>query len=328
MDLNVEARCAIWIFLAAAISLLFLQVPNGCGKCGEDCGFPYLFHAPEKLGLHVTRYNGAETTKLHHVVITADGHVIDANNTGYVQGAPPCFPSKGCVAASYSRAYRRVPSSRHFNRVLSLAGHWQQGTWHFLHESLAMIRLHGHTTTMLPIKKNMVIHVAETNAWVLAWLAVCGISAETGYTIVDGTIAAKVAIFPKLGACGQVDVHVSNTPWRFFLSNCNSRVNGYQIRYDHHIQSCVKSDDARDSCFSFVGGTQKQREKFAAFASIQGRIRRCEANPTEKYYRTLFKFLPPAGTKRKRANNTPHQQFGGSGPKTMQYNLGGAALAD
>ena len=41
-----------------------------------------------------------------------------------------------------------------------------------------------------------------------------------------------------------VDVHVSNTPWRFFLSNCNSRVNGYQIRYDHHIQSCLKSDDA------------------------------------------------------------------------------------
>ena len=41
-----------------------------------------------------------------------------------------------------------------------------------------------------------------------------------------------------------VDVHVSNTPWRFFLSNCNSRGNGYQIRYDHHIQSCLKSDDA------------------------------------------------------------------------------------
>eukprot|EP00039_Didymoeca_costata_P015531 m.267018 g.267018 ORF g.267018 m.267018 type:complete len:382 (+) comp16241_c0_seq2:209-1354(+) len=156
--------------------------------------------------------NGADVVKLHDVVIDKLGHIWPMNDTQassyYITGAPLCYGCEKQPNEKYNctqiqrfcRSYHQV-----HDHVISFSGYWQNGVWHFLFESLSPIQINGiGENTLLPLPHNSTVHVHEMTEWVLGWLDFMGINRANGYNIVHGTIAAKTAVFPRLGRCGGV----------------------------------------------------------------------------------------------------------------------------
>ena len=112
----------------------------------------------------------------------------------YVNGAPPCLADPSVDGAAFNAGV--LSAMPVHTKVISFAGKWQDGVWHFLFEALSNIE------PLLPIPADVVVHVAQKNAWALQWLHLLGVGAEFGHTVVDRDVRADTAFFPKLGNCG------------------------------------------------------------------------------------------------------------------------------
>ena len=65
-----------------------------------------------------------------------------------------------------------------------------------------------------------------------------------------------------------------------------------QVTLRANLMVCVgDATHLRDLMYLFADGTTRRRQQFATLASVEGRIRRCEPNPTEKFYRYLYEFV-------------------------------------
>jgi len=130
-------------------------------------------------------------------------HQADVVHNQYVNGAVPCLVDAsdqdknlfdaGVISTLMRGAVSTVPV---YPKVISFAGMWQEGVWHFLFEALSNV------APLLPIPTDVVVHVAKKTEWLLEWLNLVGVGEDFGHTIVDGSVRASTAMFPKLGACG------------------------------------------------------------------------------------------------------------------------------
>ena len=184
----------------------------------------------------VVALNGADVVKLHDVIIEPTGRIwkrphhanpegpktaepangLTAFTEHFLNGADPCFGHDEPMSPSTKQAAEklagRFPESAH-DHLISFAGYWQYGVWHFLFEATSAMQ-YGPTTEasnstpptlLLPIPVGTVVHVAERNNWILQWLDLMGISEARGHTIVDGTVSARTAVFPRMGSCGGLN---------------------------------------------------------------------------------------------------------------------------
>ena len=82
---------------------------------------------------------------------------------------------------------------KNYEIVVSLAGMWSWGSWHFPCESLCALMSKD-------IPHNAKIHVSQDTGYVRAWLREAGISRDR---VIHGTVKTKTLIVPEQGACGS-----------------------------------------------------------------------------------------------------------------------------
>jgi len=141
-------------------------------------------------------------TKCKNRIIKINNAVI--TNTGIIINSRGVWKLGGCtdnrinnidmnVVINYYRTV--IQTQKLYDKIISIAGYWTRGVWHFPMEALVGLRL---------IKQldNGYLHIAEKNKLCLEWLKLYN-SNITHDKILDGTVFAKELWLPELGQCGK-----------------------------------------------------------------------------------------------------------------------------
>ena len=198
-----EARLASANAVGVAVREAFTnQQQGGWQYIWKDDGSSSSQSSPASNAVPSVQIHGGSCKVLHNVFVNWWGLIVElspaqvaaGNTRRYVNGAAPCLadPSTETVPVN-AAAVADLPI---IPKLISFAGMWQNGVWHFLFEALANV------AALLPIPTNVVVHIAEKNNWSLQWLHLIGIGETFGHKIVSNSARASIAMFPKLGACG------------------------------------------------------------------------------------------------------------------------------
>ncbi len=125
-------------------------------------------------------------------------------NTGIIINSKGVWKHGGCTDNSIDNIdmnavinyYRTViQTQKLYDKIISIAGHWTYGIWHFPMEALVGLRL-------IDNFDNTYLHIAEKNNFCLQWLKLYN-SNITHDKILDGAVFAKELWLPELGRCGN-----------------------------------------------------------------------------------------------------------------------------
>ena len=141
-------------------------------------------------------------TKCKNRIIKINNAVI--TNTGIIINSRGVWKFGGCIdnrldkqhMPSIVNYYRTViKTQKLYNKVISVAGFWTNGVWHFPMEALVGLRLINQFD-------NSYLHISEKNKLCLEWLKLYN-SNIADDKILDGTVFAKELWLPELGRCGN-----------------------------------------------------------------------------------------------------------------------------
>jgi len=141
-------------------------------------------------------------TKCKNRIIKFNNAVI--TNTGIIINSSGVWKLGGCTdnridnqnMSSIVNYYRTViKTQKLYNKLISVAGFWTYGVWHFPMEALVGLRLINQLD-------NSYLHIAQKNKLCLEWLKLYN-SNIADDKILDGTVFAKELLLPELGKCGN-----------------------------------------------------------------------------------------------------------------------------
>ena len=160
---------------------------------------------PERLDnsyLWMSKSRDSWKTKCKNRIIKINNAVI--TNTGIIINSRGVWKLGGCTDNRIDNIdmnavinyYRTViQTQKLYDKIISIAGHWTYGIWHFPMEALVGLRL-------IDNFDNTYLHIAEKNNFCLQWLKLYN-SNITHDKILDGAVFAKELWLPELGRCGN-----------------------------------------------------------------------------------------------------------------------------
>jgi len=132
--------------------------------------------------------------KIKNAVITNTGVIITSKGVWKLGGCTDNRIDNVNMDAVKNYYETVIQTQKLYDKIISIAGYWTYGIWHFPMEALVGLRL-------IDNFDNTYLHIAEKNNFCLQWLNLYN-SNITNDNILDGTVFTKELWLPELGKCG------------------------------------------------------------------------------------------------------------------------------
>jgi len=133
--------------------------------------------------------------KINNAVITHTGIIINSRGMWKLGGCTDNRINNQHMASIVNYYRTVIKTQKLYNKVISIAGFWTNGVWHFPMEALVGLRLINQFD-------NGYLHIAQKNKLCLEWLKLYN-SNIAHDKILDGTVFAKELWLPEMGRCGN-----------------------------------------------------------------------------------------------------------------------------